>query len=94
LQTIQLALLDEAVKLLKPGGILVYSTCTVDTEENRGTAEKFMNTHPQMEQIPAELPAAFKSKGQGFVQVFPQDFGSDGFFIASFRKTDGTRAES
>ncbi|MFP8781773.1 16S rRNA (cytosine(967)-C(5))-methyltransferase RsmB [Planococcus plakortidis] len=94
LQTIQLALLDEAVKLLKPGGILVYSTCTVDTEENRGTAEKFMNTHPQMEQIPAELPAAFKSKGKGFVQVFPQDFGSDGFFIASFRKTDGSIAES
>ncbi|WP_404333903.1 16S rRNA (cytosine(967)-C(5))-methyltransferase RsmB [Planococcus rifietoensis] len=94
LQTIQLALLDEAVKLLKPGGILVYSTCTVDTEENRGTAEKFMNTHPQMEQIPAELPAAFKSKGKGFVQVFPQDFGSDGFFIASFRKTDGQVAES
>ncbi|MEZ0482574.1 16S rRNA (cytosine(967)-C(5))-methyltransferase RsmB [Planococcus sp. SSTMD024] len=94
LQTIQLALLDEAAKLLKPGGVLVYSTCTVDTEENRGTAEKFMNTHPQMEQIPAELPAAFKSKGQGFVQVFPQDFGSDGFFIASFRKTDGKVAES
>lgn len=94
LQTIQLSLLDEAVKLLKPGGILVYSTCTIDTEENRGTAEKFMNTHPEMEQIPAELPKAFKSKGQGLVQVFPQDFGSDGFFIASFRKIDGTVAES
>jgi 16S rRNA (cytosine967-C5)-methyltransferase len=89
LQTIQLALLDEAAKLLKPGGVMVYSTCTVDNEENRGTAERFMKAHPEMEQIPSALPPAFKSKGQGFVQVFPQDFGSDGFFIASFRKSTG-----
>src|SRR5690606_23710567 len=41
LQHIQLQLLDQAEQLLKPGGILVYSTCTVDNEENRGTAEKF-----------------------------------------------------
>ncbi|MFC4712495.1 16S rRNA (cytosine(967)-C(5))-methyltransferase RsmB [Planococcus dechangensis] len=89
LQTIQLALLDEAAKLLKPGGVMVYSTCTIDNEENRGTAEEFMKAHPEMEQIPSALPPAFKSKGQGFVQVFPQDFGSDGFFIASFRKSTG-----
>lgn len=89
LQTIQLALLDEAAKLLKPGGVMVYSTCTIDNEENRGTAERFLKAHPEMEQIPSALPPAFKSKGQGFVQVFPQDFGSDGFFIASFRKSTG-----
>lgn len=89
LQKIQLDLLDEAVKVLKPGGILVYSTCTVDTIENRGTAEQFLRTHPEMEQIPPRLPEALKGKGQGFVQVFPQDYGSDGFFVASFRKSTG-----
>lgn len=86
LQQIQLELLDQAEQLLKPGGILVYSTCTVDNEENRGTAEKFLNGHPNMEKIHVSLPQAVGVKHTGFVQVFPQDFGSDGFFIAAFRK--------
>lgn len=40
-----------------------------------------------MEKIQVSLPAALGIKHTGFVQVFPQDFGSDGFFIAAFRKT-------
>lgn len=87
LQEIQLQLLEQAAQLLKRDGILVYSTCTVDNEENRGTAEKFLKEHPEMEKIQVALPTAIGVKHTGFVQVFPQDFGSDGFFIAAFRKT-------
>lgn len=87
LQAIQMELLDQAAQLLKPEGILVYSTCTVDNMENRGTAERFLKEHPDMEKIQVSLPAALGIKHSGFVQVFPQDFGSDGFFIAAFRKT-------
>lgn len=86
LQEIQIELLDQAAELLKPGGILVYSTCTVDNMENRGTAERFLKKHPEMETIQVSLPEALGVKHTGFVQVFPQDFGSDGFFIAAFRK--------
>ncbi|RLQ92714.1 16S rRNA (cytosine(967)-C(5))-methyltransferase RsmB [Planomicrobium sp. Y74] len=87
LQEIQIELLDQAAQLLKPDGILVYSTCTVDNMENRGTAERFLKGHPDMEKIQVSLPEALGIKHSGFVQVFPQDFGSDGFFIAAFRKT-------
>ncbi|MBS7345716.1 MAG: 16S rRNA (cytosine(967)-C(5))-methyltransferase RsmB [Caryophanon sp.] len=87
LQTIQLALLDNAVRILKPGGRLVYSTCTVDRTENEGTVQAFLAKYPQMEAEQMTLPTSLMDKQQnGMLQVFPQDFGSDGFFVASFRK--------
>lgn len=86
LQEIQLELLDQAARLLKTDGIMVYSTCTVDSMENRGTAERFLKDHPQMEKIEVSLPKELGLKNTGFVQVFPQDFGGDGFFISAFRK--------
>ncbi|QKX49140.1 16S rRNA (cytosine(967)-C(5))-methyltransferase RsmB [Planococcus glaciei] len=86
LQEIQLELLDQASQLLKPDGIMVYSTCTVDSIENRGTAERFLKDHPEMEKIEVALPKALGLKNTGFVQIFPQDFGGDGFFISAFRK--------
>ena len=49
LKPIQLKLLDEAYKLLKRDGLLVYSTCTVDRDENEGTAKLFLEAHPDME---------------------------------------------
>lgn len=88
LQTIQIALLDAATKVLKQGGRLVYSTCTVDKQENEGTVEAFLATHPEMEAEQLEnLPTKLSEKqSNGMLQVFPQDFGSDGFFVAAFRK--------
>lgn len=90
LQTIQLALLDAAVKVLKPGGRLIYSTCTVDVHENQGTVEAFLKQHPEIEVQPiTNLPVKLLEKQQnGMLQIFPQDFGSDGFFVAAFRKKD------
>lgn len=88
LQTIQLALLTAAAKLLKQDGKLVYSTCTVDQQENEGTVKAFLAEHPEMEAIQLEaLPTKLaKKQVDGMLQVFPQDFGSDGFFVAAFRK--------
>lgn len=88
LQTIQLAILENAVQLLKEDGRLVYSTCTVDRRENEGTVQAFLAAHPEMEAVRLEnLPAQLDAKQQdGMLQVFPQDFGSDGFFVAAFVK--------
>lgn len=88
LHTIQLELLDNAVKVLKQGGRLVYSTCTVNHEENEGTVMDFLASHPEMELVPIEhLPKQLLEQQQsGMLQVFPQDFDSDGFFVAAFRK--------
>jgi 16S rRNA (cytosine967-C5)-methyltransferase len=90
LSTIQQNLLDSVSPLVKKGGILVYSTCTVDKEENENTVSKFLDDHPEF-----ELDITFKDRmpeaiqplvTDGYLQIFPQDFGSDGFFIASLRK--------
>lgn len=88
LHEIQLELLDSAVKVLKKGGRLVYSTCTVNREENENTVKAFLASHPDMESVELQnLPKELLERSQyGMLQVFPQDFGSDGFFVAAFHK--------
>lgn len=90
LHQIQLDLLHSGAAVLKKGGRLVYSTCTVNIEENEKTVEAFLVSHPEMELMPIEhLPDELTEKQQGgMLQVFPQDFGSDGFFVAAFRKKE------
>ncbi|WP_153124135.1 16S rRNA (cytosine(967)-C(5))-methyltransferase RsmB [Peribacillus tepidiphilus] len=87
---IQLDLLKAAAPLLKKGGTLVYSTCTVDKEENETVAKEFLLNHPEFEgdlNLADRLPASIQPFVNGYyLQIFPQDFGSDGFFIAAFRK--------
>src|SRR5690606_5046502 len=56
LKNIQQNILNEAAKTLKKGGILVYSTCTVDKEENYGTINDFLQNHPEFEEYPLQLP--------------------------------------
>ncbi|MBT2660260.1 16S rRNA (cytosine(967)-C(5))-methyltransferase RsmB [Bacillus sp. ISL-45] len=90
LQTIQLSLLESVGPLLKSGGTLVYSTCTVDREENQEVIEKFLSEHPEFEgdtTFAERMPETIKPVINGFdVQILPQDFGSDGFYIACLRK--------
>jgi 16S rRNA (cytosine967-C5)-methyltransferase len=90
LSSIQKNLLNSVSPLLKKGGILVYSTCTIDKEENDNTINEFLAENPQFEGDPTfkeRMPEAIQPFITGFdLQVFPQDFGSDGFYIAAFRK--------
>ena len=90
LTSIQKKLLEAAAPLVKQGGRLIYSTCTVDREENDGVADAFLESHPDFERdlslkerMPDEIVPYIE---ENRLQVFPQYFGSDGFFIASFRK--------
>ncbi len=90
LSSIQQDLLESVSALVRKGGVLVYSTCTVDREENENTVQVFLENHPQFEGDPSfkdRMPAAVQPHITGFdLQVFPQDFGSDGFYIACLRK--------
>jgi 16S rRNA (cytosine967-C5)-methyltransferase len=90
LSSIQQNLLDSVSPLVKKGGILVYSTCTVDKEENELSVSKFLQGHPEFEMdvtLKERMPEAIQTLvSDGYLQVFPQDFGSDGFFIACLRK--------
>lgn len=85
---IQSELLHTAEQLIKPNGIIVYSTCTVEYDENRGMVEKFLKDHSSMELIP--LPNLQHNEKlviqDDTLQVLPQHFSGDGFFVAAFQK--------
>lgn len=84
-------LLDHVAPLLKPGGILVYSTCTIEPAENEDMVADFLNRHP--EYSPAEASVWSESETanlkvvNGGIQILPQYAHSDGFFIARLTKT-------
>ncbi|GJM77900.1 hypothetical protein HMSSN139_03960 [Paenibacillus sp. HMSSN-139] len=58
---VQRALLDSASVLLKPGGLLVYSTCTIEPRENAEMVASFLNRHPEFE-LAAGEPAGWKGR--------------------------------
>jgi 16S rRNA (cytosine967-C5)-methyltransferase len=85
LPALQYALLQNAVSHLKPGGEIVYSTCTVRREENTEITERFLKEYPEFEGVPF-LKDFGKPFGGYAVTLLPEHFGGDGFFIAKFRK--------
>ncbi|WP_017727257.1 16S rRNA (cytosine(967)-C(5))-methyltransferase RsmB [Halalkalibacterium ligniniphilum] len=93
---IQTDILEAVAPLLKQGGTLIYSTCTIDKEENEQTVRSFLNQHPSFLVDPTlfdRLPSKVKEKGrgqEGMVTILPHDFGTDGFFIASMVKQKGS----
>lgn len=90
LQKIQKTLLDSVSPLLKKGGILVYSTCTIDQEENHQVVEAFLKQHPEFERdnsVSDRMPDPIKPiVKNGEMQILPQHMNSDGFYIACLRK--------
>lgn len=85
LPALQLRLLDAAARAVRPGGILVYSTCTLNREENEGVVRLFMkkNGQFQLEDSAKHLP--FPAEGP-MVTLLPFRDGTDGFFMARLRK--------
>lgn len=89
---IQKDILHHVAPLLKQGGFLIYSTCTIDKEENEDVVQAFLNDHPEYEvdiSFFSELPQLLQ-EGPGVsewgVQIFPQTIGSDGFFLTRLHK--------
>lgn len=90
LRKIQDDILDHLAPLLKKGGLLIYSTCTVDRHENDEAVHRFIGNHPDftVEDIQEHLPPSVRHRfkdGTG-LQIFPQDADSDGFFVTRFKK--------
>ncbi len=86
----QRELIDSAFHALRPGGTLVYSTCTLNTEENQHIIAWLQETYPDavdIEPLDTLFPGAERvATAQGFLHVFPQLFDSEGFFVARLRK--------
>jgi 16S rRNA C967 or C1407 C5-methylase (RsmB/RsmF family)/NOL1/NOP2/fmu family ribosome biogenesis protein len=66
--------LDQASRMLKPSGLLVYSTCTFSTEENEGTLRRFLSAHPEFSLLETMRIFPHRQKGEGhFVGVLKKD---------------------
>ena len=91
LPAIQAAILEASATYLKPGGVLVYSTCTLLPAENEGVTDAFLAAHPEFEPLDFEFVPAdpayppIRSEG-GRVTLYPDLHGTDGFYIAKMRK--------
>lgn len=83
----QLSILYSAAKAVKPGGILVYSTCTFSREENEGVIQAFLSAHPDFEPVPVQEPFGRSTAVSCGVRITPMD-GGEGHFAAKLRRTD------
>ena len=90
LSDMQYNLLKNAAQHIKPGGILVYSTCSIEPIENEEVIQRFLADFPmyQVENARSFLPDVPSNvlTPQGFVQTFPHEHGVDGTFAARLRR--------
>ena len=90
LTLLQAALLRRAANWLKPGGTLVYATCSLDPREGERIAERVIATLPRVPFEASDLPLGLQPTADGWVRTLPgmreADGGMDGFFIGRFRK--------
>ena len=90
----QAEILDRAAELLRPGGRLVYSTCTFNKSENEDTIAAFLARHPEFASEDFSLPGVGASEG-GCIRIWPHRQRGDGHFAAKLRKAgSGKRREA
>ncbi len=81
LQTLQIEILENSVKYLKPNGVLVYSTCTTETEENFDVIKIFLSNHPEFSIDNAKNYVSEKVVNkEGCIELFPYIHNTDGAF--------------
>ena len=85
LPAVQGAILANACRYVKPGGVLLYSTCTILPEENEGVAAAFLAGHPDFVPEDFALPGGLSSR-EGALTLWPQRHGTDGFYLCKMRK--------
>ncbi len=91
-------LLDAGYSCLKPGSVLVYSTCTLEPEEDEGVVSEFLARHDEAELLPIDLEVKRSQPVKGFagkeydervrhcLRIWPQDNDTEGFFVAKFSR--------
>lgn len=86
LPQVQQAILENAAGYVKPGGVLMYSTCTILPRENGEIVSAFLEKHPEFVREAFELPGAAGQVEAGEITLWPQVHQTDGFFICKLRK--------
>lgn len=88
LQELQLRILCNQARYVKPGGTLMYSTCTLMYQENEGVVKHFLQMNPEFCLEPLELPPVFPVNTTGMLRLLPGEYDTDGFFIARLRRKE------
>lgn len=88
LPNLQYLILCNCSKFLKSGGIIVYSTCTLNPQENRENAERFLNEHKDFEPYPIKSENIKRGidEPENQLTLFPHINDTDGFFISAFKR--------
>lgn len=86
LPPLQRAILENQAKYVRPGGVLLYSTCTVLPRENQEVVNAFLADHPEFCTEPLDLPEVFPRNDTGMLTLIPGEYDTDGFFICRLRR--------
>ncbi len=86
LPALQSTILERQAEFVRPGGVLMYSTCTVLPRENEEVVAAFLENHPEFQREPLPLPPNFPKNESGMLTLIPGEFDSDGFFICRLRR--------
>lgn len=86
LPQLQRAILENQAPYVRPGGVLLYSTCTILPRENAGVMAAFLADHPEFFPEPLALPAGIAEDAPGMVTLLPHKHGTDGFYICKLRR--------
>lgn len=85
LPEIQRKILENCSNYVRPGGTLVYSTCTILERENQDVVQRFLRAHPEFTMVPITHPV-FGTREDGMITLLPPVHNTDGFFIAKLRR--------
>ena len=87
---LQVGILNEAAKMLKPGGTLVYSTCTYSKVEDEGSLSEFLENHPDfnIDKIKPDFGFEESKILSGTIRLFPHKIKGEGHFVARLKKDD------
>jgi 16S rRNA (cytosine967-C5)-methyltransferase len=86
LPPLQSRILDNQARYVKPGGVLLFSTCTILPRENEAVAEEFLKKHPNFALETVEYPDSSGIPSAGMTTLLPCDHDTDGFFICKCRR--------
>ena len=86
LPQLQLQILKNQAGYVKPGGVLLYSTCTLVWEENEGNVKRFLADNQEFTLEELVLPWVFPANATGMLRLIPGEYDTDGFFIAKLRR--------
>lgn len=87
LARLQTELLERSAALVPPGGLLVYSTCSLEPEENRAQVQRFLAGHPDFHRESTDAVPPELLSPEGDLMVLPHQHGMDGAFAARLRRS-------